>query len=273
MGRYRRAPHVGDDAEELMHSAGGALEEAVDGLSSLTLEELDARAALRRRVDTKYVVPIEQLVDTVAALADSYDVLEIERLRRFEYESVYFDTRELRCFRDHVDGRRPRFKARSRLYRDTGACFFEVKIRPADETIKRQCPYDNEAHGALTDSAWRFLETALREVAGEAPPTDLAPSLSTAYGRITLSATQGGERATIDLDVRMRTMDDRSVKLRDGYGLVETKSEGGEGHIDRALRAAGCEPTSISKYRLGVGLLLANDPESARIQQLRTHFA
>jgi hypothetical protein len=50
-----------------MHAAGGALEEAVGDLPSLTLEELDERSALRRRVDTKYVVPVEFLVETVPA--------------------------------------------------------------------------------------------------------------------------------------------------------------------------------------------------------------
>jgi hypothetical protein len=39
------------------------------------------------------------------------------------------------------------------------------------------------------------------------------------------------------------------------------------------LSAAGCEPTSISKYRLGVGLLLADDPESAHNQALRNCFS
>jgi hypothetical protein len=64
-------------------------------------------------------------------------------------------------------------------------------------------------------------------------------------------------------------MDDRS----DAYALMETKSEGGEGQLDAALIAAGCEPASISKYRLGVGLLLADDPESAHNQSVRSCFS
>ena len=34
------------------------------------------------------------------------------------YESVYFDTPDLRCFPGHVEGREPRCKVRSRLYAD-----------------------------------------------------------------------------------------------------------------------------------------------------------
>jgi hypothetical protein len=48
---------------------------------------------------------------------------------------------------------------------------------------------------------------------------------------------------------------------------------GGKGQIDAALVASGREPASISKYRLGVGLLLAEDPESAHHESLRNCFA
>jgi hypothetical protein len=43
--------------------------------------------------------------------------------------------------------------------------------------------------------------------------------------------------------------------------------------VDGLLRAEGCDPISISKYRLGVGLLLADDPDAARAQPLRNCFA
>jgi hypothetical protein len=68
-------------------------------------------------------------------------------------------------------------------------------------------------------------------------------------------------------------MDGRSVTLRDEFALMETKSEEGKGQIDAALVASGREPASISKYRLGVGFLLAEDPESAHHESLRNRFA
>jgi hypothetical protein len=191
----------------------------------------------------------------------------------FGYENVYFDTPDLRCFHDHVEGARPRFKARTRYYRDTGTCFFEVKVKTGDDTTKRQRDCDVAEHGVLTESARAFLREAVTDLTGQEPPEDLAAALSTSFRRATLSTREGGERATIDLEVVLRAMDDRSVTLRNDYALVETKSEGGEGQLDAALIAAGCEPTSISKYRLGVGLLLADDPESAHNQALRSCFS
>ena len=246
--------------------------ESLSVLRPATLEEIDERSALRHRVDTKYVVPRTQLPELIERV-DGYEVLEIDGRRMFSYENVYFDTPDLRCFSDHVEGLEPRFKARTRYYRDTDTCFFEVKVKTGDETTKRQRECDVEEQGVVTESAGAFLRDALSELTGEEAPRDLAPTLSTSFRRATLSACEGGERATIDLDVVLRAMDGRSVTLRDEFALMETKSEEGTGQIDAALLASDCEPTSISKYRLGVGLLLAEDPKSARLEALRRCFA
>jgi VTC domain len=249
------------------------LDDAVGRLEPISLDEMDASAALRRRVDTKYVVSRAALVDVVADAAAGYRVLEIDGGRAFAYESVYFDTPDLRSFTDHVEDVRPRFKSRSRLYRHTGACFFEVKVKDTSDTMrKRQSPYDREDHGRVTGEAWRFLDATLRELAGQEAPDDLAPTLATRYRRVTLAAREGGERVTVDLDVTMASMTDREVTLREDMALIETKTEGEGGVVDDALAALGCEPAAMSKYRLGVGLLLARDPDAARLAPLRSCF-
>jgi hypothetical protein len=245
--------------------------EVLSALEPATLEEMDARSALRRRVDTKYIVPRAQLPDLIERI-DGYEVLEIDGRRLFTYESVYFDTPGLRCFWDHVEDARPRFKARTRYYRDTETCFFELKVKTGDETTKRQRDCDVTEHGIITESAAAFLAKTLTELTDEEPPRDLAPTLSTTFRRATLSAREGGERATIDMEVVLQAMDGRNVTLRDEFALLETKSEEGKGQLDAELGASGQEPVSISKYRLGVGLLLAGDPESAHHESLRRCF-
>ena len=204
--------------------------ELTEGFDPISLEELDERAALRRRVDTKYVIPRDRLAGLADRMRDRYLVLEIDGRREFDYESVYFDTADLRCFRDHVDDVRPRFKTRTRLYRETAACFVEVKVKDAeDETTKRQCDLDPADHGRLTETAWAFLDESLRELAGQPTPDDLEPSLSTRYRRITLAAREQAERVTLDLHVELSAMDNRAVRLDDGLVLVETKGEGEAG--------------------------------------------
>lgn len=242
-------------------------------LGPISLEQLDERAALRERVDTKYVVERDPLAATVDSLAEQFMVLEIDGRRSFDYESVYFDTPDLHCFCDHVEEARPRFKARSRCYRETEACFLEIKVKDADDaTTKRQCEYDPSDHGRLTDAGVEFLADSLRELAGLTLPADLAPALSTRYRRITLAAAEGAERVTLDFDVCLRAMDNREVGLRDPLVLVETKTEDGKSTFDSALVDAGREPVGISKYRIGVGLLLADDPEEAGPLAVRGSF-
>src|SRR3954447_15643846 len=136
-----------------------AFDRVVAYLPSVSLEALDERAALRRRVDCKYVVPRDELAAVVEEVGEEYDALEIEGRRSFDYESIYFDTPDLRCFDDHVEGRRPRFKIRTRLYRDSATCFLEVKVKTGDEeTVKRQRPHDPSAHGGLDPDDREFLD-------------------------------------------------------------------------------------------------------------------
>jgi VTC domain len=250
------------------------LEEVFAALEPVSLGALDERAALRRRVDSKYVVPREELAEVVEAAADAYEALEIDGHRAFDYESVYLDTPDLLCFRDHVDNRRPRFKIRTRMYYETEACFVEVKVKTADEeTVKRQMPHDPSAHGGLNPEARRFLDESLDELTGSPAPEALAPSLWTRYRRLTLASIEGGERVTTDLDVRLAAADDRATTLRDDLALVETKTEEGRGAVDRLLAEGGHEPVTISKYRFGVGTLLEDDPGEAGAAGLRDAFA
>jgi hypothetical protein len=223
----------------------------------ISLEQLDERAALLRRVDNKYVVDREQLAQLIERLAGDHDVLEIDGRRVFGYDTVYYDTDDLRCFRDHNEDVRPRFKARRRCYVDTGDCVCEVKVKREDgETDKRQAD---------------DLGAALRE-AGVEPPGELREVLRTTFDRVTLAAREGGARLTIDLDVTLATMDGESVRMRDRLALVETKSEDGESPGDRALGDLGARPISLSKYRTGIDALLWRD-ESEELAEARRLFA
>lgn len=60
--------------------------------------------------------------------------------------------------------------------------------------------------------------------------------------------------------------------LRDGCVLVETKTGDGDGKLDRLVVAAGCEPISLSKYRLGIGLLLAGEADRGHSQRFERLF-
>ena len=231
------------------------LTDLLDAFDPVSLEELDQRAALLRRVDHKYAVSLERLRELARGLQSDHQILEIEGRRTFGYRSAYFDTPERRCFLDHVEDRVPRFKARTRMYEDTGQCVFEVKLkRTEDETDKRQVDHDLCATRRLTPEARECLEEALMAVA-LAVPDDLEHSLTTSFSRVTLAARRGSERLTCDLGVALGGATGQTVHLHDGLVLVETKSENGESPADALLADLRVKPLSLSKYRVGIALL------------------
>jgi len=231
------------------------VDELVERFDPVSLEELDERAALLRRVDNKYAVERESFEELLERLRDDHQVLEIDGRRLFQYCSTYFDTPELRCFTDHLEDRQPRFKARTRLYVDSDSCVFEVKLKREDgETDKRQTDHAARDAERFTDSARQCLEQALGDAGLEAPE-EMGPTLLTRFRRITLAAREGSQRLTCDLGVRLSHPDGKAAGLCDGVILVETKSERGESPADRVLAELGLEPISVSKYRVGVSLV------------------
>ena len=230
----------------------------LDDLKPISLDELDSRAALLRRVDTKYVAEISVLHELLERLPEPHDVLEIQGRRQFAYETTYFDTPDLVCFRDHIDGKRPRFKSRTRYYVDTKQCVFEVKIKkPDDEMDKRQIEHPVGWRRRLTRRAGQFLHKSLGDTEIE-PPEELDASLTTRFRRVTLAARSGDDRITCDFDVELSRGREKA-RMKRGLALVETKSAEGDSPADRALAELGVEPVSLSKYRAGIGLLVEPD--------------
>jgi hypothetical protein len=235
-----------------------SLDDPLDDLRPISLDALEERAALLRRVDNKYVIGRDETATMLERLGDDHDVLEIGGKRRFSYDTVYFDTEDLRCFRDHGDDVRPRFKARTRCYVDAGDCVFEVKVkREDDETDKRQTDHEG-APEHLTPEARELLEETLRDD-GIDLPGELTAVLRTSFDRVTLAAREGDARLTADLGVTLATLSGESVRLRDDLVLVETKTENGESRADDVLGELGATPLSLSKYRTGVHALLRRD--------------
>jgi hypothetical protein len=127
-----------------------ALDEALGRMDPISLEDMDASASLRRRVDTKYVVSREALVDVVARAADAYRVLQIDGRRTFAYESVYFDTRPTRAASPSTSTMSVRASSRAR------ACIARrarASSRSRSRTAPTPCASANaRTSGPITDA-------------------------------------------------------------------------------------------------------------------------
>ncbi|MFC8597429.1 VTC domain-containing protein [Isoptericola sp. NPDC057191] len=233
----------------------------------VTLEEVDATAALQTRVDRKYVLTPAEVAALLATLAAQAEprVLEIGGDRAFTYASTYYDTADLLTFRQAARRRRRRFKVRTRTYVDTGnTTFLEVKTRAArGVTVKERCPWELSA--PLGGAGLEFVDDRLAAARLDAPPSaDLAPVLRSVYRRTTVLLPDA--RMTLDSGLRWRLAGpetlhgDRTADVGD-LVVVETKAGTAPSSADRALWRAGHRPDRISKYATGLATLRPDLPD------------
>lgn len=240
---------------------------AVDRLEPIGLDRLDAVAPLLTRRDRKYVVPLTVAEELVSR--HELRVLEIDGLRTFRYESVYFDTPDLTSYRDTAHKRRRRFKVRTRSYLDTGTCWLEVKTRERRGlTEKHRLPYPLQHRTELTDQGLDFIDTfdRIAPVSG-----DLRPALTIHYHRTTFLEPGSGSRITVDTDLRWQTPDGSEVSLPD-MAVVETKTTGPPSSVDHLLWEAHRRPTKLSKYCTGLAALTPGLPANKWNRVLHTYF-
>lgn len=230
----------------------------------VSLEAVQADAALGTRVDRKYVVDWNTFEAVTESLAGTHRALEIDGRRSFRYETVYFDSPTLGAYRAHMQQRRRRYKVRSRRYVDSALQYFEVKLKGArGETIKHQLPSEREEHGHVSAAARTFLSERLAEVYPSMGVPELGPTVHTNYNRMTLAHEE--ERLTADFNL---SFSDGSVDvpgLSRQYLIVESKSVRGLAAADRELRRLGVRPVSCSKYCVGMGLLR----DDVKVNELR----
>lgn len=219
----------------------------------ISLDQLNAKAEMMARIDNKYIVPRDTLLGLVRTLSDTFDILEIKGQRAFSYDTRYFDDPEFSAYFEHHQGRRKGFKVRARRYVDAGLCFLEVKVKGArGMTEKYRMAYDADDLGGLTPEAAQFARETYSRQYGKDFGYYLRPSLDISYKRVTLVSRNGGERMTIDTDLRIGT-GTQAVETGTDRFIIETKSANGRGLADKLLRASGERPTRrCSKYCIGM---------------------
>lgn len=240
-------------------------------LDPVGLDELVARAALQTRVDRKYLLPLHRVPELLAGLDPMTRVLEIDGVRSFGYESVYFDTPDLVSYRLAAHRRRRRFKIRTRTYLDSHQCWLEVKTRGGREcTVKDRLPYEPTWRDTITPGRW-YVDRVLADLAIDCRRLLFAPTLISRYRRITLLLPGSAARATIDTDLVFEAADCRRLHLP-GLAVVETKTGATPSAVDRMLWATGIRPIRISKYATGLAALRPDLPATPWRRTLRWHF-
>ncbi len=226
-----------------------------DHFPSASLADLEAVAGLQTRFDRKFIAPASVLAALAQRLDAGTRVLEIDGRREFAYDTWYVDTPDLQTYRDHVKGRRRRFKLRARTYVERSQSMLEIKFKgPRGRTVKRRVVHPDLDPRQVSADVERFFDGVLQEEYGVACPPGLRPSARTWYVRTTLIDPELGERVTVDRGLEVES-GDRRVRFDPGVVLIEAKSPTIRSGTLGVLRSLGLQPAAVSKYGVAVTTL------------------
>lgn len=217
----------------------------LSNFNPISLEEMD-HVKLLDRIDTKFVIHEDQLIDFLLAIATQYNMLVIGGQSLHPYETLYFDTPSFHLYQMHHNGKRNRYKLRCRKYINSGISFFEIKSKTnTSRTIKNRIQIENIPEK---------LNAPLNKFIGEHTPDTLhgfVPALRVYFDRLTLVNKNANERLTFDLNLRYKCngFDKQIQKIV----IVEVKQEKHSLSPFRELMKVNRQPKNyLSKYCLGL---------------------
>ncbi len=230
------------------------IDEALLGrFAAITLERMDS-IRLMNRIDTKFVTDTLTLEDILSdALQAGYLVFETAGGRVQSYDSIYFDTPDLKMYTDHRRGKTVRQKVRTRDYCGSGLCFLEVKRKNNRSRTrkKRTRVPPADFRDFREDSAARLWLSSHSDYGCE----ELAPSVETSFERITLVNKGLTERLTIDTSVSFRNLRTEATADLGSAVIIELKQDGrAHSEMKEILLKRRVKPFRISKYCMGVVL-------------------
>ena len=206
---------------------------------------------LMNRVDTKYLITSDQLVAILNGIHNHYYAQEVEGKRLSAYDTVYFDTPDLRMYIIHHDRHLVRDKVRVRTYVDSNLTFCEVKHKTnKGRTKKKRIEVRPDIDVTVDPEASAFL--AERQ---PYPVESLSPHLETKFDRLTLVNDEKTERLTIDCNVCFNNFISSTSASMDPLVIMELKQDGrARSLLKEVLFDLRIKPYKISKYCIGTAM-------------------
>jgi hypothetical protein len=219
---------------------------SVADFRSISLQEMDS-VSLMNRVDKKYILSFQDLVQIIPLIQPDYKILTINEQKVFTYKTDYYDTPGLSMFTDHHNGKMNRFKIRHRKYIESNLEFLEIKFKNnKGKTLKKRIAsphfHSEPAHHLITELT-------------PYNPVALDRKITTFFNRFTLVDNRLTERVTIDFNI-LFTEDNQDIRL-DKLAIIEIKQEKqtAESSMYYLLKEKTIRPCSLSKYCIGLTLM------------------
>ncbi len=220
------------------------LDNTINDFDPIHLDEMDG-TKLMNRVDTKFVITLQQLSEILPELQKHYRILEIEGLRLPQYESEYYDSQSMAFYIDHHRKKVDRFKVRFRKYVESDLSFLEVKHKNKGRTDKQRIMVQ-DLPGKMSNEHAQFVQST--GVKNE----DLKYILTNKFHRITLVGKKTVERLTFDMNLEF-TGNDKTKKF-DHLVIAELKQERltRTSPFYKIVKRMLIRPFRLSKYCIGV---------------------
>ena len=227
-----------------------AILDIVNTMKPITLDEMKD-VKLMNRVDTKYLITSDQLVAILNGIHEHYYAQEVEGKRLSSYDTVYYDTPDLRMYIIHHDRHLVRDKVRVRTYVDSNLTFCEVKHKTnKGRTKKKRIEVQSGTDIIKDPEAMAFLMERQPY-----PVESLSPHLETKFGRFTLVNDEKTERLTIDCNVSFNNLVSGTSASVDPLVIMELKQDGrARSLLKEVLFDLRIKPYKISKYCIGTAM-------------------
>ena len=225
-------------------------ENIINEFSSISLAEMD-EVKLMNRVDSKYVFGLAQFPELLRRVMPHYRILEVEGKRVNQYQTLYYDTPELTLYKNHHNGKKNRFKLRSRMYLSSGVTFLEIKKKNnKGRTIKERKKID-ELVESFSENDHEFINSLI--------PGNLSfgPKLMNRFNRLTLVNRHEQERLTLDYSLEFHSYPEGQSSELGSIVVAEIKQEkiNRNSFIIKLLKELHIRPLRISKYCVGTCLV------------------
>ena len=220
----------------------------------ITLSEMD-EVALMERVDDKYTISYEELMNILENISSEYFCLEIDGKRSFTYQTEYLDTIDNLLFKNHQNGKLNRYKIRFRDYIESKKTFLEIKFKSNKRVTKKtriRVPFQEKN---ITKTCKDFIETKSPYLT-----KNLDIKVKNSFDRITLVNLISKERVTLDFNLKFSNPSLGTKSKLDNVGIIEIKREKGnkKSQLLSILKRKRIRPTRFSKYTIGSCLLDSN---------------
>ena len=209
-----------------------------------------SHATLQNRKESKYLLSTHQALDLLKHLPETYQIFEVDGKQIQTYSTTYYDSPEFQLYLAHHNGRKPRYKVRTRSYIGSDLTFLEVKEKKnTGKTIK---------HRLQTKGLVTRLGSDIREFLSSCFPFDYSqykPVLINEYRRITLVSAVQPERITLDIDLTFRS-GSTDILLPDiAIAEIKRSFDHTRSPALEYLNTMRLRPRGFSKYCIGISLL------------------